>query len=896
MKRLLFFCVGLGYCTHLGAQQVVTGNSGPIKLNDVIAVYKRMHPDYGKTDNSIKVLLPGLSLERSEKDYHFDRWLWYWQQHTDGNGYLVSPAKTLQELDKVKLQAKHGSARTTSGVSADWSFVGPDSSEAFGEGVGRINIVAFHPTDVNTFWVGTPGGGAWKTTNNGGSWTSMTDQLPLLSISDIVFNPLNPNTIYLCTGDRDAGDYPGIGVLKSYDGGATWNTTGMTWPTYAYNIANSMVINPLDTNSLILAATTGMYRSFDGGATFTMVDTGDFKQVLYRPNDTNTVYATTYINYSYYPTVINAQIWRSVDGGTTWTQNTSFRTTDRITLAVTPAAPNMVLGIGSAYDPTGSNSDGLDGIYRSSDAGNTYRVIYAGTSTGSSCSGNLLTWDVGGDGCGGQGWYTLPLAISPTDSNAVYTGGVNTWRSSNGGYTWTLANEESLDRPGVAVIHADKHWMAFNPLLPTRFFETNDGGIYSSDNPVATGIWNNLTNRMGIEEIYRMSVSNIANFAITGAQDVGSKVVRPAGIFEQAFGDDGMTCVLDYADSTVAYASGQYGIIGKLDPTSPIPVITDADISTNILSGSVEGTGNWVTPFVLEPTCHTCILAGYKSIYISTDQGNTWNDFSGALTTNNLYRVVTTTADSNTVFATEGEYYQNIYYTHDGGATWTTLTAHYGGAQYISDIKIDPRDQNHIWITYSGYGSPEVVQWSPAAGFHEMNTGLPDVPVMCFAIDDISRDLYVGTEIGVYYRDSTMTSWQPFTTGMPSVEVTDLNINYATNELWASTYGRSLWKSPKHTTTVLPTSVISVVPFAPDAMLITPNPNHGNFTVTLKNTTANQVTMRLIDNNGKTVWKGNGTVNGESVNVNTTGLIPGNYIFEMASENSIEGRQSVVIY
>ncbi len=893
MKKLLFFFGGLAFCMQLTAQPIVSGNNGPVKLSDVVAQYKQMHPGYGQVNGTVKMLLPGLSLEKSEKDYQFDRWLWYWQQHLDNNGYMVSPAKTWEEWDKVKQQARHTAAKTTSGVAANWQFVGPDSSGANGEGVGRINMLAFHPTDTNTFWVGTPGGGAWKTTNGGASWVSMTDQLPLLSVSDIVFNPLNPNTVYLCTGDRDAGDYYGIGVLKSYDGGVTWNTTGLTWTPSQFNVANSMVINPQDTNSLVLATTAGMYRSFNGGATFTKVDTGIFKQVLYHPGDTSIVYATTYIDYNYYPIVVNAQIWRSMDGGTTWTKHTSFTTTDRITLAVTPAAPNMVLGIGSAYDPSGISSDGLDGIYKSSDNGNTYTVIHA---PGASCSGNLLNWSVAAVGCGGQGWYTLPLVISPLDSNIVFTGGVNTWGSIDGGHNWTLVNQEDAAAPGVAVIHADKHCMAFNPLLPTRFFETNDGGIYWSDNPTGTGVWNNITNRMGIEEIYRTSVSNIASFAITGAQDVGSKVVLPGGVYEEAFGDDGMTCALDFADSSVAYASGQEGVIGRLDPTNPYPIMTDVDIAGNI-PGGVEGTGNWITPFVIEPSCHTCLLAGFGSIYMSADEGNTWTDYSGVLTTNTLYRIATTIADTATVFATEA-YTQTIYFTHDGGASWRAMSSPYSGYPAISDIKIDPAVNDHIWLTYSGYGSPMVAEWSPTTGFRLLNIGLPNVPVLCFAVDYLSRDLYVGTELGVYYRDSTMTSWAPFTTGMPTVEVTDIEINYATNELWAATYGRSLWKSPKHTTTVLPaapSSVMSVVPYASDGMVISPNPNNGQFTVTVKNTTAANVTMRLMDNNGKTVWQGSGTLQGNTINVNAGKLMPGTYIFEMSSGNIVEGRQNVVI-
>ncbi len=870
--------------------QVNIAGSSHVKLADVIANYKKAHPDYG-TGSMLKGLLPGLPTEDNEKDYQFGRWLWYWKQHTDGNGYLVSPAKTWQEWQNAQVQQKnahYSGGRITSG-SPSWSFVGPDSSElklfGYGMGVGRVNVIAFHPTDTNTFWIGTPGGGAWKTTNNGASWVSMTDQMPLLSISDIVFNPLNPNTVYLCTGDKEGNDYFGTGVLKSYDGGMTWSPTALTWPDSNYNIATSMVVNPADTNTLIMATTQGIYRSYDGGSTVSLMDSGNFYQVLYCPGDTTKLYATSF---SYYGT-INAQIWRSADAGTTWSQQTHNATANRITVAVTPAAPNIVIGIGSVAN--GGNQNGLDGIYKSSDTGSTFATIDS-----DGCTKNLLTWDAGGAGCGGQGWYTLPLTISPIDSNLVYTGGVNTWRSTDGGHNWVIANQWQQQLFGVAVVHADKHCMGFNPLRPGTFYESNDGGIFASSNPVSTGVWTDLTNRIGIEEIYRTGVSDVANFAIVGAQDVGTKIVKPGGIYEEACFGDGMACQLDFANSGIAYGSSEGGTIYLLNPTATPPVYTDNDIASNISGGSIEGTGGWVTPFILEPSCHTCILAGYAAIWETKDQGTTWAAISPALTPTDLYRVAATQADTNTIFATEDNYSQNIYYTHNGGTTWTTMTSPYAGSQFISDIKVDPRDKNHIWVTYSGYGSPQVATWEAGTGWTKMNQGLPDVPVTCFAIDYLSRDIYVGTEIGVYYRDSTMTSWAPYTSGMPSLEVTDIEINYATNELWAATYGRSLWKSPKNTTTVLPTSVMNIVPFAPDGMIISPNPTNGAFIVTMSNTADKQVTMHLTDAAGKIVWRGSGMLTGGKINVNATGLMAGTYIFEMDANNAVEGRQKIVVY
>ena len=177
--------------------------------------------------------------------------------------------------------------------------------------------MAFHPTNTNTFLVGSAGGGVWETTNNGLSWTALADHLPVLSVSDIDYNPLNPNTLYMCTGDRDSRDHYSIGVLKSYDGGVNWDTTGLKWGISQVRLTNCLVINPLDTNHLILATSEGIYRSFNGGQSFAKVQNGNFKQVLYHPTDTNIVYATSFFTYM---NGTDGQIFRSANGGATWTQ------------------------------------------------------------------------------------------------------------------------------------------------------------------------------------------------------------------------------------------------------------------------------------------------------------------------------------------------------------------------------------------------------------------------------------------------------------------------------------------------------------------------------------------------------------------------------------------------
>jgi len=888
MKKLSLLIALSCLCQATFAQLNVSGTH--IKMADVIANYKRNFAPFMNNSKDPDFKLPGIkntafSEKLENKDYHLDRWKYYWVNHTDGNGYLMGPAKTFNAWKAY--QSSLATHRVTaSGGGSNWVFQGDDSSGADGSGVGRINVVAFHPTDANTYWIGSPGGGAWKTTNNGASWTCMTDQLPLLSMSDIKFNPQNPNTIYLCTGDRDGDDYYSIGVLKSYDGGTTWNTTGMTYGESQFHLSNALLVNPLDTNSLIYSSDTGIFRSFDGGNTWIGPSVlGDFKQLVYCPNDTNIVYATSHAGIPS-PSSL-AQIYRSADGGMTWRQITNFTDAYRITLAVTPANPAIVKAIVAASDAT--NMFGLYGIFNSTDTGKTFTQIF----TPADCSSgtqNLLSFNPDGSGCGGQGFYDLTLAISPTNANLVYCGGVNGWQSTDGGTTWQIMDQWANYIPGVIAIHADKHFMGFHPLVPGRFFETNDGGIYWSDNPTSTGVWNDVTNGLGITEFYRVAVSNLATYEIAGAQDVGTKLVQNFSYMD-ADGGDGMECQLDPLDSNTAYASSEYGYIDLLSSVLP----------TGNISGNIPGapSGGWVTPYIIEPTCHSCLLAGYQDVYKTTDYGTTWNDISGSLTAGDLLRVYTTQTDSNVIYAMDDPTATgttNIYYTTTGGSPWNTITAPYPG-QAMTDMVVDPTNPNNMWVSWGGYasqGSPQVVNYNVTTNtWTSFNAGLPDAPVDCIKMDLENMTMYVGTEIGVFYRDSTMADWAAFNTGLPTVGVYDLQFDYTTNMVWAATFGRSLWASPRH---LLPTGVAKVNA-AVAAMVVTPNPSHGTFGISLgAYAKAGALNCSVLDQKGNVAWSG--VVNytpGNPFTVKTSGLATGSYIIEVASGTTIVGKEKLVI-
>ncbi len=478
------------------------------------------------------------------------------------------------------------------------------------------------------------------------------------------------------------------------------------------------------------------------------------------------------------------------------------------------------------------------------------------------------------------------IALSPTNANNVYVGGINSWYSTNGGTSWSILNH---GYGSGTKVHPDKHCLKFSPVNTNRLFEGNDGGIYWADNPSGSSTWNNATNGLGITEFYRLAVSNIATYQVAGGQDIGCKYVQSKK-YADVNGGDGMGCQMDFKDSTIYYVASQYGAINRN---------TLGGSQTNI---TVPGqTGAWVTPYIIEPMCHNCLLAGYQKVYKSTNSGTSWTALSAALTSGgvNLLRVAVAPSDSNTIYAiNDGN--RQLFYTHTGGGgtAWPYINVIYSGS--MSDIAIDPKNKNHFWITYSGYNTNEVVEFdssnttSVPPYWKILKYNLPNVPVNCIKIDTSNMNIYIGTDVGVFYKDTTMTTWQLYNAGLPVVRVNDLQINYATNEIWAATYGRSLWKSPKQVNVL----GVSVVPIALNGLTVVPNPNHGNFTINVKGNISSNTTaaVRLFDLTGRTIWSNPGNINDGKIQINTSGVASGIYIMEVTTPDAVLGRTKIIIY
>ena len=767
MKKLITICILL-FTIHSGIEAQ--------------AWLENLRPDqtgFYDLQNAFEQYVDEHGMQRGNGMKPFARWLWYWDSRLDASGQFPPDDIEWTEWAKYKSTHQNQGIGGQSFVGSSWTPMGPFTTPGGYSGLGRINCMAFDPVDTNTFWVGSPSGGLWKTMDAGQSWQSVFDQNPTLGVSGIAIDPKHRDTMYVATGDGDrgsmwaltgssVGDTKSVGVLKSTDGGITWNPTGLNWSVTGSKLMRDIIINPSNPSVLLVASTDGIWRTADAGLTWTQVKTGYITDLEIHPGQFDTLYASNYGS---------AQIYRSTDAGLTWSVISNFAGVRRIKLATTAAAPHRLQAL------CANTTGGMYGIYNSDDDGNTFKV-YLDTM-------NLLTWSYDGYGSGGQGWYDLCYSISPLDSNIVYLGGVNTWKSTDAGHTWSLnsmwTGSNSQNPNHVTVVHADKHFSAFHPLKPSWFFDCNDGGIYRTIDSGQT--WQDLSNGLQISQFYRIGVSALTpSLIIGGLQDNGSRKLSN-GNWVYATGGDGMNCLIDPANDSWMYASYANGRIYR-----------SSDGFTNwqnrvTISDSIPGkpTGWWVTPFNLNPQNTRSIFAGYTEVFKSTNRGDAWTAISSGLTGGTKLRnVEIAPSDSLTILAATK---YKIYKTSDGGSNWTTI---YSSSPPISYLAFDPANAQHIWITLAGYTSGSKVMFSGDGGSTWTNYSgtLPNIPANCIVYQAGSNDaLYLGMDVGIYYRDANMTDWQLFNSGLPNTPITELEIANVNSRLIAATFGRGLWES-----------------------------------------------------------------------------------------------------
>ncbi|MEM6261118.1 MAG: T9SS type A sorting domain-containing protein [Bacteroidota bacterium] len=697
----------------------------------------------------------------------FKRWEYYQEARLRPDGRLRDPAEFLAEVQRY--QESRGSGKRSS-ASGDWEELGPIYMPGNGtgqpNGLGRIAALEFHPIDGNHIYAGSASGGIWETTDNGTTWNKISNGLVRLGVSSIVVHPTRPDTIYIGTGDRDGGDAPGYGVWRSIDGGQTWNphNNGMGNRT-VYEI----LMHPGNPDIMIASTNGRIFRTIDGGANWTQSFTGhNCKDIAFKPNDPNIIYAS------------GTRVYRSTNNGATFAQITSGVPTgvQRIALAVSADMPNNV------YLLTG-NGGGFTGFFRSTNSGLDFFQR--------SNTPNILGYATNG-GTGSQAWYDLVAVGDPNDGNTIYIGGINIWKTTDGGQTWTIVAHWT-GGGGAAAIHADQHVLEYSPHNGF-LYNGNDGGVYYTANN--GGTWPEISSGLGIAQVYKIGQSaTTRDLVINGYQDNGTGIFQD-GRWMTEIGGDGMECAVDPTDPNYLYGALYYGDIRR----STNGGTSFASIARNGLNGITES-GGWVTPYKVDENDPNSMFIGYKNVWRSTNVKAgipIFTSISAFAGNSNIVDLAIAPSNSNVMYVSRGGT-NNFYRTNNALAVtpaWTNLEANLPSGGTPRDIEIDETNPALLWIALGNdiYRSDNSgITWTNISGT------LPNITLNTIVLDRNSPNqaLYVGMDVGVYYRDNTMTDWVPFDTDLPRVEITELEIFYdgpeCDDKLRAATYGRGLWES-----------------------------------------------------------------------------------------------------
>ena len=729
-----------------------------------------------------KALREGKQVTENGGEEVYKRWASYMAPRVFPSGNLTLPTTNYANfLEWQRTIRNQSNSQRSNPNGGSWTELGPIGSPSGPSpysrtGAGRTNFIRFVPNDTSIMYVGAPDGGLWKSTNSGASWTTNTDFLSVIGCSDLAIDPTNTQIMYLATGDLE-GNRRSIGVWKSTNGGGDWSPTGLTWTAVDNYSASKLLMNPSNPLNMILATDGGTFRTTDGWATYTQglfpAGSPSLKDMEFKPGNANILYAA------------GTQMFKSTDNGVNWLEITSglpSADVQRIALGVTAGDSSYVYALIAKT----SNQSFL-GMYLSTDSGDSYTL--------KSTSPNVLGYDEDGlDSTAGQGFYDLAVIVSPTDPLMVTTGGVNHWQSADGGVMWS-----NLSLWNSGEVHADVHEITYLPGSSTTMFSCNDGGIFRSTDNGANFV--DISGNLAIAQVVGIGLSaTVATTIVNGEQDNGTNL-KTGSSWNNISGGDGGECFIDPTDDNTIYIQYVSGAFSRSDDGGAN--------ATAIVSGLPTGFDFYST-WMLDPgDPNRLYVGGIPTLYTSANKGTNWTDLGTPSGSGTIKGIAIPHANPSIIYIIKDD---AVSKSTDSGVNFTDITNSLPvGSAALSSIAVSNTNVDKIWVTFSGYSADNKVYKSINGGatWTNVSMGLPNLPVnkVLFTNGSVVDAIYVGGDIGVYYLDNTLTSFEPYFMGLPNVAVRDLKIFYLTGKLRAGTYGRGVWESSLHPNSVLPVTI-----------------------------------------------------------------------------------------
>ncbi len=726
-------------------------------------------------------------------------------------------------------------SRAAANVGA-WQPAGP------GNIGGRTRSLVIRPDNPSIMYAGAVGGGVWKTTDSGNTWNPQTDLLPSIGISALAMDPNNPDTLYAGTGEFYSGDtrgdsIRGAGIYKTTNGGANWTQLGSTNIQDFYYV-NKLVVSPNNSKNVYAATWFGVYASTDGGNTWRLVldESGQNQpgcQDLVIRSDQTKDYLFASCAFTGYD---NPAIYRNTDASGSGKWQAVFTATNmgRTSLALAPSNQSIIYAVASSSED-GNYNNGLLGVFRSMNNGDSGSWTTQVTNQDPNFLNTILfsnPSDVTQDICNGgqkdfssnQGDYDNTIAVDPVNPNTVWVGGIDLFRSDDGGQNWGIAAFWEANAPQFA--HADNHAIVFAPGYNgtdnQTLFVSNDGGIYYTNNalaPPATGsqeacypyptsiAWANLNNGYAVTQFYNGAVYPGAAAYLGGSQDNdtirGSDASGVNGWAIAAYTGDGGFVAIDPADPNTFYYTSYNLSIQKT---------TDGGTSsTSATTGITEKSDNFlfIAPLNMDPENSSRLYTGGRTLWRTGNAAKSWTAASAAVPASggSISAIAISPSDPNHVaFATENGFVHSSKAALAAGRTtvWPSSQPRSG---FVSSLAFDPADPTILYATYSQYkqkpsqshvykSTDGGVTWKGIDGSGA--TGIPDIPVFSLMIDpQNSSNLYLGSDIGLFVSIDGGATWardsNPFADAVTEILVLDRSAGQT--NLVAFTHGRGVWKT-----------------------------------------------------------------------------------------------------
>ncbi len=649
---------------------------------------------------------------------------------------------------------------------------------------GRTRALLLDANDPsgNTLWAGSVSGGLFKTTNISAStpqWQPVNDLFDNLSVTAIAQDPTNPQTMYFATGEGffNADAMRGFGIWKSTNGGTSWQPLPSTQNS-RFHYTQKLVVNSQGT---LFAATRndGLVRSNNGGTTWTRVLGGGTFGTRLQASDVEI--AANGVLFASLGLQGQDGIYRSTDQGNTWAKlSTGLPSSgyERIELACAPSDPNRVY----AMFQDGNNSN-CQGIYRSNNGGNTWTAV-----------SNPGAWGMS-NFCRGQAWYDLTCAVDPNNANTLMIGGIDLLRSTDGGNSWSQVSQW-FGGGGFQYVHADQHIILYAPGSSSTVFFGNDGGVYRSTNG---GITIQDRNRgYNVTQFYACAIHPVSgvDYFIAGAQDNGTQQFDTPGInaTDEVAGGDGAFVHIDEDQPDIQIAAYVYQNY----------FITTNSWASSRSAGDGTDNGEFINPTDYDSRSNTLYCAyGNGNFFRISNIGSFEQEDIVQIPAFNGSQIrhvsVSPNVNNRVYFGLSSGRIVRVDNANSASPSGTVLNPSGGPNGSISCIAVEKGNENHLLVTLSNYGVVSVWESYNAGGAWFNREGdLPDMPVRwaLFNPNDANQAL-LGTELGVWVTsnlNNNAVQWVPSNNGLPNTRVSMLQIREDQTVL-AGTYGRGLFTS-----------------------------------------------------------------------------------------------------